>query len=190
MIQVLRETHETPRDVQERVTRAGGHNILGEPAFRAVWGWSRLTWIGGEWTDRDSSGNVLRRTAELRLEPKYLPHNRWHIERWMPPESYGPPAQWYANTVEIESGMSIPALGPFPHRGEYEHCFTLAGPSGEYIPLLPGAVEYVVRAILWARTVTKSKSREAVIQNWERRERNWSQNVDAALELGESHAEL
>jgi hypothetical protein len=86
--------------------------------------------------------------------------------------------------------MSIPALGPFPHRGEYEHCFTLAGPTGEFIPLLPGAVEHVVRAISWARTVTRSKSREAVNRNWERRERNWNQNVDAALELGESHAEL
>ncbi len=27
--------------------------------------------------------------------PKYLPENRWHIERWTAPECYGTPEQWH-----------------------------------------------------------------------------------------------
>lgn len=66
MIQVTRETHEAPASAQQRLARAGGTNHYGEPNFRVVWGGSRLTWIGGRWTDRDASGNVIRETIELR----------------------------------------------------------------------------------------------------------------------------
>src|SRR6202521_21077 len=105
MIRVTRETHETPAAIQERVARAGGTNRYGEPQFRVVWGGARLTWIGGKWTDRDANGNVVRETIEQRRVPKYLPENRWHVERWMPPESYGSPDEWYAQTVEVENGI-------------------------------------------------------------------------------------
>lgn len=183
MIRVLRETHEAPAAIQRRIARAGGRNIFSDPNFRVVWGWNRLTWIGGLWEDRDASGNLQRRVAELRQEPKYLPFDRWHIERWMPPESYGSPSQWYRQTIEVESGVSIPALGPFPHRGEYEHCFTLAGLHGEFIPLTPAAVEHVVRAILWAKQQTHSRARQAVYRNWEARDREWHAQADAALQI-------
>src|SRR3989442_3070001 len=51
MIRVLRETHETPESVRRRLRLAGGINRYGEPNYRAVWGWSRLTWIGGKSVD-------------------------------------------------------------------------------------------------------------------------------------------
>jgi hypothetical protein len=181
MIHILRETHETPVAIRERLARAGGSNMFGEPNFRVVWGWNRLTWIGGLWEDRDANGAMTRRAAELRLEPKYLPTDRWHIERWMPPESYGSPSQWYAQTIEIENGISIPALGPFPHRGEYEHCFTLSGPRGEFIPLTVTAAEYVARAVSWAQRQARSHARAAVYRDCERREHEWSAQADAAL---------
>jgi hypothetical protein len=125
MISILRETHDTPPSIARTLARAGGTNIFGEPNFRAVWGWNRLAWIGGRWTDLDSSGSVLRETIGLRFEPKYLPTDRWHIERWCAPEMYGSPESWARNTLEIENGMNVPALGPYPSRGEYEHVFTL-----------------------------------------------------------------
>src|SRR5579871_6932287 len=131
MIRVLRETHEAPADVAREVASAGGRNLYGEPNYRAVWGWSRLDWIGGKWEDRDAAGNLLREAVEVRREPKYLPHDRWHIERWMPPESYGSPEAWHAETREFAGGRSVAALGPYPSRGDYEHCFTVAGPGGE-----------------------------------------------------------
>ena len=166
MIQVIREAKVAQQEIRERVLRAGGLNRLGEANYRVVWGWSRLAWIGGRWVDRDDSGNVIRERVELRQEPKYLPHDRWHIERWLPPETFGDRVQWYAQTLEKEDGILIPALGPYPSRGEYEHCFTVQGPCGEFLPMTAGVCDSVVRAIEWTRRQSAGDLRRAI----ERRE--------------------
>src|SRR6266568_3689561 len=128
---VIRETHDAPESVTRGLRLAGGVNRFGEANYRAVWGWNRLAWIGGKFEERDpATGSFLREVVELRQEPKYPAVNRWHIERWLPPEAYGSPRAWYTQTIERENGVSIPALGPYPSRGEYEHCFTLEGPRG------------------------------------------------------------
>ena len=159
MIQVLRETHETPENVVHRLARAGGFNRFGESNYRAVWGWNRLAWIGGKFEDRDEQGALLRERIELREEPKYPALNRWHIERWLPPEAYGSPRQWYSQTIEHSNGISIAALGPYPSRGDYEHCFTLEGPRGEFLQLTPAVAEHIARAIEFSRSLSRSKSR-------------------------------
>ena len=182
MIRVLREIHEAPASIQERVTRAGGINRFGEPNFRVVWGGSRLTWIGGRWTDRDAHGNVIREAIELRRVPKYIPHDRWHIERWTPPELYGSPDAWHAQTVEIEDGIRIPALGPYPSRGEYEHCFTLNGPHGEFAPLAGAACDWIVRAIEWSRRQPRQAKRLAVARREARREQAFDSAADDLLD--------
>jgi hypothetical protein len=182
MIHILRETHDAPASLQLRLARAGGLNPYGEPNFRVVWGWSRLTWIGGKWTDTDAHGNVTREIVELREVPKYLPFDRWHIERWMPPETYGSPEQWYAQTIEREDGIAIPALGPYPRRGEYEHCFTLAGPRGEFIALDSAACDEIVRAIEWARRQPRQDARGALLTRESRRDRIWDTRADALLD--------
>jgi hypothetical protein len=181
MIQVLRETHQTPRVVDEALRLAGGCNRFGDANYRAVWGWSRLDWIGGKWEDRDAGGRLLREVVELRLEPKYTPHNRWHFERWLPPESYGSPEQWHAETIEIESGRSIPALGPYPSRGEYEHCFTLEGPRGEFVQLTPTIARYIARAIEVSRCAPRAKSREALEERTRREEREYDSYAEAVF---------
>jgi hypothetical protein len=163
MIEVLRESKRAPADIADRISRAGGLNPYGRPNFRVVWGWSRLTWIGGKWTDRDpATGGILREVVELRRVPKYLPHDRWHLERWLPPALYGPPDEWYANTVEHAGGLSVPALGPYPREGEYEHCLTLEGPRGEFLPLSAAAVEWLVRAIEFSRAIPPRQRRRAI----------------------------
>ena len=177
MIRVLRETHETPETVAHRLQQAGGINRFGEPNYRAVWGWNRLAWIGGKFEDRDEHGALLRERVELRQEPKYPAVNRWHIERWLPPETYGSPRIWYAQTIERENGISIPALGPYPSRGEYEHCFTLESSRGGFLQLTPTIAEHIARAIEWSRKFPRSKqlaglhSREA---HEERSYENWA----------------
>lgn len=181
LIRVIRETHEAPAHVRERIARAGGANRFGEPNFGVVWGGSRLAWIGGRWTDRDAHGNVVREAIDLRRVPKYLPHDRWHIERWMPPEAYGSPEQWYAQTIEIENGIRIPALGPYPSRGEYEHCFTLAGAHGEFIPLTASACDWIVRAIEWSRRQPRNAGRASLAAREARRARDWDRAVDEIL---------
>lgn len=178
MIQVTRETHQASASIQRRIARAGGSNRYGEPNFRAVWGGSRLTWIGGRWRDRDAHGNATREMIELRQVPKYFPLDRWHIERWTPPESYGSPALWYAQTMETEDGIRIPALGPYPSRGEYEHCFTLADARGEFLPLTASACDWIVRAIEWSRRQRRGANREALAGREARREREWDRAAD------------
>src|ERR1700729_225843 len=108
-IRVTRETHDAPAAVSERLLIAGGANLYGEANFRVVWGGSRLTWIGGRGTDRDASGNIIREAVELRQVPKYLPHDRWHLERWVPPEHYGSPELWRELTTETENGIRVAA---------------------------------------------------------------------------------
>ncbi len=87
----------------------------------------------------------MREVVELRQEPKYAQVNRWHVERWVAPEAYGSPRAWYAQTVERDDGVSVPALGPYPERGEYEHCFTWKDRAGEFVQLTPTIVERVAR---------------------------------------------
>jgi len=181
VIQVLRETHEAPASVQQRIARSGGENRYGEPNFRVVWGGSRLTWIGGRWTDRDTSGNVIREAVELRQVPKYLPLDRWHIERWSPPESYGSPETWREQTTETEDGVRVPALGPYPARGEYEHCFTLEGAAGEFIALTPAAYDWIVRAIEWSRRQPRQEMRLALVARESARAREFDCAADEVL---------
>ena len=179
-IEILRETHETPALVADRLSRAGGMNRYGEPNYRAVWGWNRLSWIGGKFEDRDAVGNLLREAVELRREPKYAAVNRWHIERWMPPETYGSPRQWYAQTIERENGLSIPALGPFPYRGEYEHCFTLQDRRGEFVQLTAAAAEHIAHAIEWSRKAPRAAGKRRIDERSAREERagdQWSYDL-------------
>ncbi len=180
--------HETPATVARRLRIAGGINRYAEANFRAVWGWSRLTWIGGRWEDRDAQGSLLREVVKLRQVPKYFPFDRWHIERWVPPELYGSPADWYARTLEIEGSRSIPALGPYPERGEYEHCFTLQGPRGEFVQLTPTIAEYIARAVEFSRSLPSRLRRDALLERDARAEHdsdNWAFDVldDAAPAL-------
>jgi hypothetical protein len=172
-ILVLRETHETPDTVAHRLERAGGNNRYGEANYRAVWGWNRLAWIGGKFEDRDEHGALLRERIELRKEPKYPAVNRWHIERWLPPEVYGSPRAWYAQTIERENGVSIPALGPYPSRGEYEHCLTLEGPHGEFVQLTPTAAEYIARAIEWSRRFPRASQRQRLYNREVHKDRSY-----------------
>ena len=174
-IQILRELHVTPEEVLRRLEDAGGRNRFGGPNYRVIWGWNRLAWIGGKFEDRDTHGDLVREVVELRLEPKYPQVNRWHVERWVPPEMYGSPREWYAKTVEIANGVRVPALGPYPERGEYEHCFTLQGPKGEFVQLTPTIVEHVARAIEWARRFPKAKQRGMLYEREAREEREYEE---------------
>jgi hypothetical protein len=175
MIRVVRETQETPDAVAHRLACAGGANRYGEPNYRAVWGWNRLAWIGGKFEDRDEHGALLRERVELRMEPKYPAVNRWHIERWLAPETYGSPRAWYAQTIEREYGISIPALGPYPSRGEYEHCFTLESPRGEFVQLTPTIAEHIARAIECSRNLARTKSRSRLYDREQQKERSYDQ---------------
>jgi hypothetical protein len=180
MILILRELHDTPDSVVQRLRVAGGLNRFGEPNYRVVWGWNRLTWIGGKFEDRDEHGNLLREVVELRLEPKYPALNRWHVERWVAPEAYGSPRAWYAQTGETANGIRISSLGPYPSRGEYEHCFTLQGLRDEFVQLTPTIVERLARAIEWSRAQPKAAQRARLYDREQQTDRafeSWAYDV-------------
>lgn len=182
-IEIVRETYATPENVEQRLKQAGGVNRFGEANYRAVWGWNRLAWIGGKFEEHDpDTGSLLREVVELRQEPKYPAVNRWHVERWMAPEAYGSANAWYAQTLEIANGRSVPALGPYPERGDYEHCFTLEGPRGEFLPLTATAVEHIARAIEWSRNKPRVARREAINARGEREERAYDEHAFAVLD--------
>ena len=170
-VTILRETHDTPEAVARSLRRAGGINRYGEANYRAVWGWNRLAWIGGRFEDRDDHGVLLRERIELRKEPKYPAVNRWHIEKWVPPEIYGSPRVWYAQTIERANGVSVPALGPYPSRGDYEHCFTLEGPRGEFVQLTPTVAEHIARAIERSQRSPRSVTKRALHDREQRQDR-------------------
>jgi hypothetical protein len=181
MIRVLRETHQPSASVARRLQIAGGSNRFGAPNYRAVWGWSRLGWVGGKWEDRNEAGELVREVAELRYVPKYTPHDRWHIERWLPAEAYGSPREWYGQTMELTDGRSIPALGPYPDRGEYEHCFTLENPQGGFVQLTPTVAEYIARAIETSRQSDASERRRALEAREKRVEKGYDDWVLGVL---------
>lgn len=170
--------------MERKLRLAGGTNRFGEPNYRAVWGWSRLAWVGGKWEDRNSAGELVRECVELRRVPKYEPHDRWHIERWLPPEAYGSPRAWYAQTVDRADGVSVPALGPYPERGEYEHCFTLEGPRGEFVQLTPTVAEYIARAIEAGRHASSGERRKAIEEREHRSERDYDSWAWDVLDSG------
>jgi hypothetical protein len=175
LIEVIRERHEAPGYVERRLKLAGGVNRYGEANYRVVWGWNRLAWIGGKFEDRDERGDLLREVVELRLEPKYPQVNRWHVERWVAPEAYGSPRQWYGQTVERENGVSVPALGPYPERGEYEHCFTLEGAHGEFVQLTATIAEQVARRIEWSRGINGARQRAGLYAREAREDRSYEE---------------
>jgi len=181
MTEVMRESKQAPESIRNAVTRAGGLNRYGEPNFRVVWGWSRLAWIGGKWRDTNAEGELLREVIELRQEPKYTPHDRWHVERWVPPEAYGSPEQWYEQTSEFENGVLLPALGPYPARGDYEHSFTLEGPQREFLALTPAICDAVVRAVEWSRGTSATEKRAALVAREERITQKWESDASNAL---------
>lgn len=181
MIHVLRETHETPPEVNRILLIAGGRNRYGEPNYKAVWGWNRLDWIGGKWEDRNAAGEVVREVIEVRRVPKYTPHDRWHIERWMPPESYGAPALWDLQTMETVDGVRIPALGPYPHRGDYELAFTLEGFKGEFIQLTPHIARVFASTLEHSREEHKESLVEKKSKFVDQHDRDYDSFADSVL---------
>ena len=78
-------------------------------------------------------------------------------------------------TIERENGVSIPALGPYPSRGEYEHCFTLEGPRGEFIQLTTTVAEHIARAIEWSRSFPRSVKKRLLYGREQCEDRNYEQ---------------
>ena len=89
---------------------------------------------------------------------------------------------WSVRQYQWEGGISVPALGPYPSRGEYEHCFTLSGAKGEFVQLNAAACETIVRAVEWARRQGSRTGRRALARREEASERAWDRRADDVLD--------
>lgn len=155
MVEVILEKKVTPPELQDYLTKLGGKNPFGEPNFRLVWGYSRLSWLGGKW----ENGAI-----ELREVPKYFfALNRWIIERWFPAEFFGSPESWKIATDVYEEGCPspIPGLGPYPERGDWEHCFTIETPEKEFVQATPQILRRLVELIDINRQLSDEQKQEA-----------------------------
>lgn len=187
-IEVLHEYNKTAPDWAERELARFGTNVYGEPLYRIVWGESRLELAGGLWEDRDGAPearrltnekgdsrdvNLIRETAEYRWIPKYSV-SRWVLEKWLPPEHYGDVTVWEANRDD-KSGL-LP-LGPFPQRGEYEHCFTFEA-AGQYIPITHETVAGIARLIEAGRAYSRAEKKVAIVEKHSKKRKAWEDRVD------------
>lgn len=146
-----------PSDIAARITAAGGKNCFGEPMFRVVWGFDRIVSLHGFW---DDVGRV-----ETRQEPKYLPADRWHLEKWCPPEEYGTPDSWKKFGEEICGMQTVDTAGPFPSRGEYELVLTFQSEDREFVPLNATTCEWIVQAITYGKNnFSFHMRRQAILQ--------------------------
>jgi len=117
--------------------------------------------MGGLWEDRNpETMELIRAVFELRKEPIYFANpDRWHLEIWVPPSKYGSPMEWYSYTKQVHPSIpsvTLPGLGPYPSRGEYESAFVFENRAGEFTQLTAERVEFVCNLF----HLSRGKSRE------------------------------
>lgn len=155
----------TPLNIEERVTNAGGLNRFGEPLYRIIWGFERIVPIIGFWfTGFDWMGNPVQSDVpETRMEPKYEPADRWHLEMWRPPEEYGTPETWRQQGLEVYGGYTCDTAGEFPSRGDYELVLTFDS-NGTSIPLTPTTAEWIIQLLRASIDLTFQQRQRAIEQ--------------------------
>jgi hypothetical protein len=156
--------YEVPESIARRILSAGGANLFGEPNYCVVWGEDRIVPITGRWDDNGA--------IETRFEPKYFPTERWHLEKWCPPEDYGTPEKWELMGREIWGAVTVDTAGPFPSRGDYELVLTLMQPgTGDFIALNATVAEWLVNLLVQSRNFSFWQRRQAIEQREERLKR-------------------
>jgi hypothetical protein len=147
-----------------------GRNLLGENIFRLIWLPSRCYWAGGWWEIEGEFG--------YKRQPKYgVKNQRWAIEKWLPPSTYGSPQMWDQSTASREGYLQV---GPFPARGEYECAAVFSvgqGPAG-YVPLEPGTVDLQARLIYNGRSRSLWDIRNALRSDQEMESRRKDREFD------------
>lgn len=109
-----------PEDVQRALVDFGGLNVFGSPNYRIVWGWSRGDLFAGEW--------------RLKYQDRARHRERWHLEKWVPAESFGSPERWYASAMMDVHGTMLNVLGEFPGNGDYVRVVVFENyHTGEYV---------------------------------------------------------
>lgn len=116
-------TQDTPREVEREITRYGGLNPLGRPAWRVVLAQNVREQCFGTMRHMPRV-SVEADIADIEPEryesgefwvPRYLTPG-WILERWFPAHAWGSQSDWEAATSE--DGVTK-LKGPYPRNGDY-----------------------------------------------------------------------
>jgi hypothetical protein len=143
--------------------RRFGITPLSESLYRVVFSDSRTDLLGGRWPDG---------ACEYREVPRYPGiRGQWILEKWCSPEAYAGTKQEY-ELAQWDPDSHLLTCGPYPHRGEYAHCYTF--------PFAPG--ELMVQQVVWAlersRSVTPSERKQGILDPLEKQQREQDQRFD------------
>ena len=143
-----------------------GTNLFEQPIFRVVFSDSRTDLIGGRWPD----GN-----CDYREVPRYPDIHAWILERWLTPEAYAGKREDYEHQqLDIDSGLYT--CGPYPHRGEYVHCYTFPFEPGDSM------VCSIVSAVKRSGYLSPGQRKEAIMGRFDESEKQSSARFDTAFE--------
>jgi len=138
-----------------------GTNPHGKPNWRVIWSEDRVRFECGQWRRTYGEGR-----------------NRWMVERWCPPDTYGSREAW-ETMREPDGSMS---LGPFPSEGDYEWSFTFETPDGQGCPLDPGLLTLLCRCIEKGRLMSDAQRKAAIRARLDREQREWEERAGAIFD--------
>lgn len=141
--------------------RGFGTNPFGKPNWRVIWSEDRIRFACGEQGRTYGEGR-----------------DRWMVERWCPPETYGDRAAWEA-MVEPDGRSS---LGPFPTEGDYEWAFTFETPEGQGVPLDPGLLGLLCACIARGKLASDAQRKAAIVARMQNQEREWRERCSAIFD--------
>jgi hypothetical protein len=162
-----------------------GQNPYGENKYRIIWGWDRLTYVAENLDFREIAKNP-QKIGSLKQVPKYFLNmdgelNRWILEKWMPPESFGSPEQWKKDTWD--STLLAFTLGPYPSRGEFEFCHAIQSEFGNPVEITPHLVSLIVALIEKGKNdYSFEERRQAIRDEYERADQEHYAKVAAIFQ--------
>lgn len=159
-----------------------GQNPYGENIYRIVWGWDRLTPVA-EQIDMRELALHPEKIGTTRFVQKYFLNmdgelNRWILEKWMPPQTFGSPEQWKKDTWDAT--LLTYLLGPYPSHGEYEFSHAFQTEIGNPVDLTPHLVALIVSTIIYGKEhFSYAERRQAILDEMDRADKAHEEKVNA-----------
>ena len=162
-----------PESVRQALADFGGLNPYGGPNYRVVWGWRRGDWFGGAW--------------RLKYIDRERHKERWHLEKWVPAESFGTPEQWYSSAVMDVAGKTVNVLGPYPAEGDYVRVVVFENyHTGEYVEPDADMVREAITRNRQHAEQSKLQIRKKIEAEQERKKKAAQEKMDEAIDANEA----
>ena len=144
--------------------------------------WDRLTTVAQPLDFREIAAHPEKIGSTLQI-PKYTLNldgelNRWVLEKWVPPETFGSPEDWKRQTWDAQ--LLTYMLGPYPAKGEYEFCHCFETEKHSPVEITPHLISLVVSLIKdGVENHSFAERRQAILDDYERADREHQAKIDA-----------